>query len=59
MRLLESYHFLILSKDFGRITKGAALAAKSRALLYMASPHNNPSNNTEKWQAAADAAKAV
>jgi len=47
------------SENLGRITKGAALAAKSRALLYMASPLNNPSNSTEKWQAAADAAKAV
>ncbi len=43
----------------GRLTKGAALAAKSRALLYMASPLNNPSNSAAKWQAAADAAKAV
>ncbi len=47
------------SSDLGRITKGAALAAKSRALLYMASPLNNPSNSSVKWQAAADAAKAV
>jgi hypothetical protein len=47
------------SSDLGRITKGAALAAKSRALLYMASPLNNPTNTKEKWQAAADAAKAV
>lgn len=43
----------------GRLTKGAALATKSRALLYMASPLNNPSNSSAKWQAAADAAKAV
>ena len=43
----------------GRLTKGAALAVKSRALLYMASPLNNPSNSSAKWQAAADAAKAV
>ena len=43
----------------GRITKGTALAIKSRALLYMASPLNNPSNSAAKWQAAADAAKAV
>lgn len=47
------------AKDLGRLTKGAALAAKSRALLYMASPLNNPSNATEKWEAAAKAAKAV
>ena len=45
--------------DKGKITKGAALSAKSRALLYMASPLNNPSNDITKWQAAADAAKAV
>jgi hypothetical protein len=47
------------TESLGRITKGAALAAKSRALLYMASPLNNPTNDLTKWQAAADAAKAV
>lgn len=47
------------AENLGMITKGAALAAKSRALLYMASPLNNPTNSTTKWQAAADAAKAV
>jgi len=47
------------SENLGHISKGAALAAKSRALLYMASPLNNPSNDHMKWQAAADAAKAV
>lgn len=45
--------------DFGRLTKGAALAYKARMLLYMASPLNNPSNDKAKWQAAADACKAV
>ena len=48
-----------ITSEKGRITKGAALAAKSRALLYMASPLNNPSNDLAKWQAAGDAAKAV
>ncbi len=43
----------------GRITKGAAMAIKARALLYAASPLNNPSNDRAKWQKAADAAKAV
>lgn len=47
------------AKDQGRITKGAAMAIKSRALLYAASPLNNPSNDQAKWQKAADAAKAV
>lgn len=43
----------------GRITKGAALSMKARALLYAASPLNNPTNDKAKWQQAADAAKAV
>lgn len=47
------------SSDRGRLTKGAALGIKSRALLYMASPLNNPGNDLSKWQAAADAAKSV
>lgn len=46
------------SDDFGRATKGAALAVKARTLLYKASPlFGTPS--TERWQAAADANKAV
>lgn len=47
------------AKDQGKITKGAALAAKARALLYDASPLHNPGNDQAKWQKAADAAKAV
>lgn len=47
------------SSERGRVTKGAALGIKSRALLRMASPLNNPGNERSKWQAAADAAKAV
>jgi starch-binding outer membrane protein, SusD/RagB family len=61
--------------DYGRITKGACLALKSRALLYAASPLFNggciipghpaeaivsyPAASTTYWQAAADAANAV
>lgn len=45
--------------DIGRATKGAALALKSRMLLYAASPLNNPSNEITKWQAAAVAANEV
>lgn len=45
--------------DLGKITKGAALALKSRALLYAASPLNNPTNDKGKWEDAANAAKAV
>ena len=45
--------------NFGRATKGAALALKARVLLYRASPLWNATNDRSKWQAAADAAKAV
>jgi starch-binding outer membrane protein, SusD/RagB family len=44
---------------FGRITRGAALALKSRLLLYAASPLNNPTNDQNKWIAAATAAQTV
>lgn len=65
----------INSLDYGRITKGACLALKSRVLLYAASPLFNggatttdpelvklvsyPAASTSYWQAAADAANAV
>lgn len=45
--------------DFGRVTKGAALAMKARMLLYAASPLWNPDNDRAKWQAAAEANKEV
>lgn len=45
--------------DQGRATKGAALALKSRILLYAASPQWNKDNATDKWQKAFDAAEAV
>ena len=47
------------SANFGRVTKGAALALKARVLLYRASPLWNTANDKSRWQAAADAAKAV
>lgn len=45
--------------NYGRATKGAALAFKSRLLLYAASELYNPSNDQNKWTAAANAAKAT
>ncbi|MDQ0108641.1 hypothetical protein J2T02_003780 [Chitinophaga terrae (ex Kim and Jung 2007)] len=45
--------------DLGRVTKGAALALKSRVLLYWASPLNNPSNLQDRWKKAAAAAHDV
>lgn len=46
-------------ENMGKLTRGAAMAIKARALLYAASPLNNPTNDQTKWQAAADAAKDV
>jgi hypothetical protein len=43
--------------DWGRVTGAAAYALKSRALLYRASPLNNPANNSSYWDEAAQAAK--
>ncbi|WP_430811879.1 MULTISPECIES: RagB/SusD family nutrient uptake outer membrane protein [unclassified Carboxylicivirga] len=43
----------------GRMTQGAALSVKARALLYYASPLFNPDNNSERWQKAAKAAHDV
>ncbi len=41
----------------GRATRGAAMALRSRVLLYAASKLNNESNDLTKWAAAAKAAK--
>ncbi|RAJ87828.1 putative outer membrane starch-binding protein [Chitinophaga dinghuensis] len=43
----------------GRATRGAALALKSRALLFYASQLYNTQNDPARWEAAAQAAKAV
>lgn len=45
--------------ELGRVTKAFALALKSRALLYNASPLNNAGSDAEKWKRAADAATEV
>lgn len=47
------------AENLGRATKGAAMMLRSRTLLYAASLLHNPENKPEKWQLAADAAKAV
>lgn len=43
----------------GRVTRGAALAIRARALLYAASPLFAEGDATARWQAAADAAADV
>lgn len=57
--LNEAIELLPLQNADGRITKGAAMAIKSRTLLYDASALHNPENDQQKWQAAADAAKVI
>ncbi len=46
-------------KETGRVTRGAALALKSRALLYAASELHNPGKDLTKWEKAAKAAYEV
>ena len=53
---LEDDWYAYDQKQYGRFTQGAALALKSRILLYRASPQNNPSGDTEHWKEAAQAA---
>jgi hypothetical protein len=59
----------VSADEFGRLTKPTVLALKSRILLYAASKLHDPAahsfgvffnyNQTNKWQKASDAAKAV
>lgn len=45
--------------NYGRATKDACLALRSRVFLYAASPLFNTTNDKQKWQKAADAAEAL
>ena len=49
----------LLNDEFGRVTRGFALAVKAKALLYAASPLHNPSGDKAKWLEAAKAAKEI
>ncbi|HET8656998.1 MAG TPA: RagB/SusD family nutrient uptake outer membrane protein [Longimicrobiaceae bacterium] len=51
--------YLSTDPNFGRATQDAAMALRSRVLLYAASPLFNPTNDRAKWQKAADAAAAL
>lgn len=69
--LAESINFVVSEADraaallplsypgTGRATRGAALALKSRMLLYAASPLYAGTTDATRWRAAAQAAKAV
>lgn len=43
--------------NYGKVTRGAALALKGRVLLFWASPQFNPQNKIERWQRAYEANK--
>lgn len=47
------------NNEYGRVTKGFAMALKAKALLYAASPLHNPSGDKAKWQKAAVAAQDI
>ena len=46
----------MLDDEYGRVTKGFAMAVKSKALLYAASPLFNTGSDNQKWLDAAKAA---
>lgn len=49
----------MMDDEFGRVTRGFALAVKAKALLYAASPLFNTSGNRALWLDAAKAAKDI
>ena len=55
--MLPTTYVGMLDDEIGRVTRGFALAVKTKALLYAASPLHNPSGDKAKWQRAAQAAK--
>lgn len=56
-RELPDTYIGLPDNDFGRVTKGFALAVRSKALLYAASKLHNPTGDTEKWKASVAAAR--
>ena len=56
---LPTTYIGMLDDEFGRVTKGFAMALKAKALLYAASPLHNPSGDKAKWQKAAVAAQDI
>jgi len=58
-KYLPNSYIGMLDDEYGRVTKGFAMAVKSKALLYAASPLHNPSGDKEKWLRAAKAAQDI
>ena len=53
---LPASYLGMLDDEYGRVTKGFAMAVKTKALLYAASPLFNESGDNQKWLDAAKAA---
>ena len=53
---LPTTYIGMLDDEYGRVTKGFAMAVKAKALLYAASPLHNGAADAAKWQEAAKAA---
>ena len=53
---LPTTYIGMLDDEYGRVTKGFAMAVKSKALLYAASVLHNPEMDAQKWKRAALAA---
>ena len=56
LKLPDSY-MNMLDSEYGRVTRGFAMAVKTKALLYAASPLFNTTGDKEKWLKAAKAAQ--
>ncbi|MBN2609996.1 MAG: RagB/SusD family nutrient uptake outer membrane protein [Bacteroidales bacterium] len=61
---LDSAYYYLPAKweeddDYGRVTRGAAIALKGRVLLFWASEQFNPQKKSERWQRAYDANKSA
>ena len=58
LKLPDSY-MNMLDSEYGRVTRGFAMAVKTKALLYAASPLFNENNDKAKWLKAAQAAQDI
>ena len=56
-KYLPNTYIGMLDDEYGRVTKGFAMAVKTKTLLYAASPLHNPNGDKEKWLKAAKAAQ--
>lgn len=58
-KYLPKTYIGMLDDEYGRVTKGFAMAVKSKALLYAASKLFNPNDDKAKWLKAAKAAQDI